>query len=100
MLTYLGVCIPVTAVAVAGLGSFEGMFRNSSAGIVFAFFYAFNLSILAYCYLMTAFFSKSTVCHVMALLAVSSRFSVCFCSGGRGGWGNCVLRLLPRVVRV
>ncbi len=64
VIIYFIIALPVTAVAKAGFGShsaFTGVFEKSDTVLVFLMFYFFELTILAYCYMMSAFFSKAKV---------------------------------------
>jgi hypothetical protein len=55
--------IIVTIIGSSGLGSLSGVFQHADPSVLFVFFFAFGMSIMAYCFMISAFFSRAKVTH-------------------------------------
>lgn len=62
----------------------SSMFANTDFGLVFVLFFAFTLSIISFCFLMSAFFSKARSGATFAAVIFLSSFFGYFAVSGTG----------------
>lgn len=75
--TFMIIAIIVSIIGVRGLNArFSGIFSNSDYGVVGLFFFFFGTSIIAYSYLISAFFNKAKAAGIVGVVVYFGLFFI------------------------